>query len=305
MGRNAATESGKVMFTISLGIMAHNEEANIGRLLLAVLEQKFERDELCEIFVVCSGCTDRTEEIVKGFAERDARVRLLIQQQREGKASAINLFLANASGEIMILESGDTIPEPGTLDRLVAPFSNRGIGMTGSHPVPVNDKDTFIGFTVNLMWSLHHKIALMTPKLGELVAFRNIVKQIPPDTAVDEASIEALVRNSGYSLCYVPHAIVRNKGPENVRDFLKQRRRIAAGHKHLLVKDEYEVSTSDPKRILKIIAKERREGFKDTLWTIGAIGLEVLGRGLGYYDFHVKKKNPFIWDIATSTKKLN
>ena len=32
--------------------------------------------------------------------------------------------------------------------------------------------------------------------------------------------------------------------------------------------------------------------------------LEMIGRGLGYYDFHVRKKNPFIWDIASSTKKL-
>ena len=305
MGRNAPTEAEKLMFTISLGIMAYNEEANIGRLLSAVLDQKFSRDQLSEIFVVASGCTDKTGEIVKDFAKLDKRIRLLVQERREGKASAINLFLSNASGEIIILESGDTIPEPGTLESLVAPFSDGQVGMTGSHPVPVNAKDTFVGFSVNLMWSLHHKIALMTPKLGELVAFRNVVKQIPPDTAVDEASIEAIVRKAGYRLCYVPQAIVRNKGPENMKDFLKQRRRIAAGHKHLLVEDEYEVSTSDPKKILKILAKEPRNGFRDALWTVGAIGLEVVGRGLGYYDYHIKKKNPFIWDIASSTKKLN
>jgi hypothetical protein len=30
-----------------------------------------------------------------------------------------------------------------------------------------------------------------------------------------------------------------------------------------------------------------------------------VGRLLGYYDLHIRKKNPFIWDIASSTKKLD
>ena len=167
------------MFEISIGIMAYNEEANIGRLLEAVIDQRFTCGRLSTIYVVASGCTDRTEDIVRTFMEKDERIRLLAQTHREGKASAINLFLSKAVGDIFILESGDTIPEKGTLDKLVAPFKDDRVGMTGSHPVPVNHENTFIGFSVNLMWRLHHKIALITPKLGELVAFRSFVKEIP------------------------------------------------------------------------------------------------------------------------------
>ncbi|OPX96110.1 MAG: Poly-beta-1,6-N-acetyl-D-glucosamine synthase [Syntrophorhabdus sp. PtaB.Bin006] len=292
------------MRNVSVGIMAYNEEANIGRLLQAVMDQRLVETELREIFVVASGCTDNTEQIVQEFIGKDSRIELIVQRQREGKASAINLFLERASGEILILESGDTLPDKDTFERLVMPFKNSRIGMTGAHPTPVNGRDTFIGYSVNLMWSLHHKIALMTPKLGELVAFRNIVKQIPRDTAVDEASIEAIVRKAGYDLCYVQDAIVHNKGPENVKDFIKQRRRIAAGHKHLMCAEKYEVSTFDPKKILKILIQGHSWSLKDTMWTVGAICLEIVGRMLGYYDFYIKKKNPFIWDIASSTKNL-
>lgn len=295
----------QMTFEISMGIMAYNEEANIGRLLKSVCTQKFDHGELGEIFVVASGCTDRTVEIVGAFSKQDKRVRLLVQAQREGKASAINLFLSTASGDIFILESGDTIPDEGTLDKLVASFEKPTIGMTGAHPVPVNSKNTFVGFSVQLMWLLHHKIALMTPKLGELVAFRSFVRKIPNDTAVDEASIEAIVREAGYDLCYVSDAIVRNKGPENIQDFIKQRRRIAAGHKHLLREQNHEVSTLDSKKILRILIREHSWKPRDTIWTVGAISLEAIGRMLGYYDFYLKKKNPFIWDIASSTKKLD
>jgi len=293
------------MFSLSLGIMAYNEEANIGRLLRSVLSQKFTNGFLKDIYVVASGCTDRTEEIVREFMKQDKRIELLIQAQREGKASAINLFLKKASGDIFILESGDTVPVEGTLDKLVAPFKRPNIGMTGAHTIPVNSNNTFLGFTVHLMWTLHHKIALMTPKLGELVAFRNFVREIPVDTAVDEASIEAIVRDAEYELFYVYDAIVHNRGPENIGDFIKQRRRISAGHKHLLREQKHEVSTSDPKKIFRILMQEHSWNFRDTIWTAGAISLELIGRLLGSFDFYVRKKNPFIWDIAYSTKKLN
>lgn len=293
------------MFKLSLGVMAYNEEKNIGRLLNAVIEQKFCNDQLLEIFVVASGCTDRTAEIVQEFSHRDSRIKLLIQERREGKASAINLFLEHASGDIVLLESGDTIPDIGTFQLLVKPFYVENVGMTGAHPVPVNEEDTFVGFVVNLMWNLHHKVAMKTPKLGELVAFRNIVRAIPSDTAVDEASVEAIIRESGYELCYVPEAVVRNKGPENIKDFLKQRRRIAAGHKHLIQEKSYEVSTSNPLKILSFLLEEPPRGFKFTAWTVGAICLEAIGRFLGYYDFYIKKRNPYIWEIASSTKKLS
>lgn len=285
-----------------MGIMAYNEEATIGGLLRAVLNQKLTYGHLEEIFVVASGCTDRTEDIVRNYIKKDGRIKLLCQPQREGKASAINLFLSNAHGDILILESGDTIPEKGAFDKLIAPFKNPYIGMTGAHPIPVNSKDNFIGFAVHLMWALHHKIALVTPKLGELVAFRNFVKEISRETAVDEASIESIARKSGYKLHYVSDAIVRNKGPENIRDFIKQRRRIAAGHKYLLREHDYEVSTFDFKKILRILMQEHSWSFRDTLWTLGVIGLELVGRMLGNYDLYIRKKNPFIWDTATSTK---
>ena len=292
------------MFELSIGIMAYNEEANIGQLLQSVLDQKFTHGDLKEVIVVASGCTDRTEDIIREFEEKDPRINLLSQALREGKASAINLFLAHASGDILILESADTVPEKGTLDRLIAPFEDPEIGMTGARPIPVNRKDNFIGFAVQLMWTLHHKIALLTPKLGELVAFRNFVRKIPQETAVDEASIEAIVREAGFRLRYVPEAVVRNKGPETVRDFIKQRRRIAAGHKNLTRSQNYTVSTSSPLKILGALVRQHSWGLKSTIWTLGAIGLEIVGRGLGYYDLYVKKKNPFIWDIARSTKDL-
>src|SRR5262245_46765272 len=96
--------------TCSIGVTAYNEEQNIGNLLEALVEQHLHRVEIVEIIVVASACTDRTVPIVREYIARDPRVRLIEQPKREGKTSALNLFLADAQSEICVVESGDTIP---------------------------------------------------------------------------------------------------------------------------------------------------------------------------------------------------
>src|SRR5713226_2298586 len=114
----------------SIGITAHNEEANIGKLLDALLHQKLDSIDIAEIIVVASGCTDRTVSIIEEFAARDARIRLLEQKDREGKTSAINLFLQHAKEEICVLESGDTLPNEESIENLVKLFADPQVGMT-------------------------------------------------------------------------------------------------------------------------------------------------------------------------------
>jgi poly-beta-1,6-N-acetyl-D-glucosamine synthase len=293
------------MFDLSIGIMAYNEERGIGRLLDALLKQELVNAGLKEIVVVASGCTDRTEAIVRDFMNQDPRIHLITEERRQGKASAINLFLSRASGDVCVLESADTVPEAGAIERLVAPFAFSGVGMTGGRPIPINFPDTFIGYAVNLMWTLHHDISLISPKLGELIAFRNFIRKIPEDTAVDEASIEAIVTQAGYELRYVPEAVVRNKGPETVTDFMRQRRRIAAGHAQLFRKHGYRVSTSGPITILKMAIRCQSWRMKHILWTLATACLELTARVLGTFDVYARKHVPVVWDISLSTKSWN
>jgi len=120
----------------SLGIMAHNEAANIGRLLARVAASRLERVEVAEIIVVASGCTDDTEAIVRAAAAADPRIRLISQPAREGKASAMNLFLGEAACDVLVLSSADLLPAEDALERLVSPFADPEIGLTASRPEP-------------------------------------------------------------------------------------------------------------------------------------------------------------------------
>ena len=149
----------------SIGIMAYNEEANIGRTLDAVVSQRTVKVTLTEIVVVASGCTDRTESIVQDWARRDPRIRLVVQPRREGKSSAINQFLPQAREKIVVLCGADLLPEADAIEQLVTPFADPAVGMTAGRPVPVNDPGTFMGFAAHLLWDLHHRSEEHTSEL--------------------------------------------------------------------------------------------------------------------------------------------
>jgi len=288
----------------SIGVFAHNEEANILHLLEALSTQRLDVVEISEIIVVSSASTDRTDDRVRNFAITHNAVTLFTQAKREGKSSAINLFMKQAREQILVVISGDVIPAGDTIERLVSAFEDEGLGATGGRPVPVNKDDTFIGYCVNLLWRMHHRMAMISPKLGEMIAFRKVMDGIPRESAVDEASIEAIIRQQGLKLRYIPEAVIHNKGPESLKDFIKQRRRIQNGHLWLIRKQHYQVVSQDQSVLTKILKAELRERPGDIWRLIPAILLELYCRMLGSWDYFVRGKNPFAWEIATSTKKI-
>ncbi len=286
----------------SVGITAYNEEANIGRLLQAIMDQRLYEVEIAEIIVVASGCTDRTEEIVREYMAKDPRIQLYVQEQREGKTSAINVFLAHAKEKICVLESGDTLPREDTIEKMVRMFRDPAVGMTGAQKVAVNTPDHIVGVLSHLRLKMEHQLCLEIPRLGELIAFRKAIDQIPPEVAMDEAFVEAFIIRRGMQVRYAPDAVVYNMGPETVRDFVKQRRRNYAGHLYLKDKYGYRVSSLQNIRVLRL-ALEEVWGAVRLVATLGILAsLELYSRMLGAWDYRVRKRKHVVWDMAWTTK---
>jgi cellulose synthase/poly-beta-1,6-N-acetylglucosamine synthase-like glycosyltransferase len=270
--------------------------------LQAIIDQRLFEVNIAEIIVVASGCTDRTEEIVREFMANDSRIQLHIQPQREGKTSAINVFLAHAKERICVLESGDTLPREDTIERMVSMFRDPGVGMTGAQKVAVNTPDHVVGVLSHLRLKMEHQLCLEIPRLGELIAFRKVFDQIPPDVAMDEAFVEALIIRRGMQVRYAPEAVVYNMGPETVRDFVRQRRRNYAGHLYLKDKYGYRVSSLQNTRVLRL-ALEEVWGAIRLVATLGILAvLEAYSRLLGAWDYRVRKRRHVVWDMAWTTK---
>ena len=286
----------------SVGITAYNEEANIGRLLQALLDQDLHEVEISEVIVVASACTDGTEEIVRGFAAREPRVSLYTQARREGKPSAVNVFLEHAREDICVVQSGDTLPRHDTIENLVNVFRDPQVGMTGAHKVPVNTPEHIVGYLSHLRLAMEHNLCLEIPRLGELIAFRKVFDAIPPDVAMDEAFVEGLVIKRGLQVIYAPDAVVYNLGPDSFGDFVRQRRRNYAGHLHLKHKYGHRVASLDNRLVMKVAWRE----VKSALWLLYALTVlalvEATSRVLGSWDYYVRKRKHVVWDMAWSQK---
>ena len=292
--------------SLSIGIPAHNEEANIGRLLENLLNQPLEDFLILEeIIVVTSGCTDGTEEIVDEFAKKDKRIKHVREEERRGKSSALNLILKNAQDkDILVMPSADNLPEKGSLYNLIKPLmKEEKIGCVSSHPTPVNDRNTLFGFIAHLIWDLHYALSLNgNVKLtGEFYALRpSLVKEIP-HVVNDDLCIEYLIKKQDYKIKQALDAISYMKGPETLKDFMTQRIRVHIGHYQIARMTGYVPQTVKATEIFRKMMKMVE--LKKMHFLIVAIFLETSAKVLAFFLFH-RNKIPYKWDYAESTKNL-
>jgi cellulose synthase/poly-beta-1,6-N-acetylglucosamine synthase-like glycosyltransferase len=290
---------------IAIGIMAYNEESNIITLLESILAQD-EADRITRLIVIASGCTDRTCELIDAFSEREPRVELVVEGKRAGKIAAINTFLRRVTEPVVLVSCGDLVFSPGSLRAMLAPLADPAVGMTGGHPVPVNSDETFVGFAVNLMWKLHDRVARVQPKMGELVAFRNVFEELDVTALCDELSIEKKICDEGYEIAYAPDAHIRNKGPETLSEFVRQRIRWNAANYQIVSDYAMQVATLRPGLVLaalyELIVAER-----PPLLRVAAVAaVELYCKVRAYVDYHVIKSHHKhrVWAPVASTKTL-
>lgn len=286
---------------VSICVPAYNEGKNIHKILFALHRQRTDKITINKIIVVSAGTADNTNKIVLLFCEKYSNFHLIREAVRNGKAAAINTFLKYVDDEIVVIESADTIPEPDAIEKLCEPFLyDAKIGMTGGAPIPLNDPNTFLGYIIHSWWWFHRNI----PRFGEIIAYRNILKDISPTTAVDEAFIQAKLIQRGYKVVHIDEARVRNKGPETVQDLVKQRRRIFNGHARLCAEEGVQINNMTKSSIKLLLFEYQMHSLKEFIWFLGGIAIEIYARLLGLYDTRFKKLNPYIWDIASTTKNL-
>jgi len=284
-----------------VGICAYNEEHNIGKLLQNLLTKQ-NLSANSKILVICSGCTDRTPQVAREFSNEDARIKLVIENTRKGKANALNKIFTKAkeSTDILFLVNADALPGHGSMQKLIFQLKEKR-GAVFARPVPLNQIRGISNRVVHIVWELHHNISFYKkPKLSaELCAIRSeCLENIPENIATDEPYIELFIRKQGYEVSYVPEAVVHIRCPTSMLDLLKQRIRIWTGHLQIQKRTGFAVSTSN---------------FKNALWTVSTLKLcdvpyVLLGallEGLAYLvarlNFSVGKV-PYAWEPIKSTK---
>lgn len=134
---------------ISIITPCYNAEPYIARTIQSVQNQTITD---WEMIIVDDGSNDNSADIIKDFASKDARIKLL-QKENGGSASARNMGLAIAQGEfIQFLDADDTI-EPTKIERQITLMEQELLDVTYSDYCMVNEDGTHEdkkGHTFNL-----------------------------------------------------------------------------------------------------------------------------------------------------------
>jgi glycosyltransferase involved in cell wall biosynthesis len=112
---------------VSVVIDTFNHEAFIGEAITSVLQQEYQLGAV-EVLVVDDGSRDGTAKQLSAFADR-ARI---VRKENAGQASALNLGVTLAKGEIIAFLDGDDWWHPGKLQAVVSYLlRNPAVGMVG------------------------------------------------------------------------------------------------------------------------------------------------------------------------------
>lgn len=293
------------MIPVTVGICAYNEDANIEATIRSLYSQRQDCFTIDKAVVVSSGSTDRTDDIVKGLQNEFDSLMLIRQEERLGKNSAINLVLDNdTAGVVVLLNADNVLATEVSLDCLIRPLEDPIVGIVGGHPIPVNDTDSMSGFTSHLIWQMHHHVSEQRPKIGELIAFRNIGYRLSIKLQSDEDILRMNLEQNGYRSEYAPDATVLNRGPENIGDFLRQRIRVNAGEVFMKHSFSLDIPTHDVRFLYAAMLESIRDMGFHPFKLIAAVGLELFARMFALAHVKGGKGVMNVWEMVSSTKKL-
>ncbi len=212
---------------VSVIICAYNAEATIKDCLRSLTKLNYPN---YEIIVVNDGSRDRTGEIAKEFNNI-----ILINQKNQGLATARNVGIAIAKGEIIAFTDSDCMVDPDWLTYLIAKFINTGlVAIGGVNLPPLNDQINSIPACVAVSPGrpthvlLNDQIAEHIP--GCNMAFRREALQaiggFDPQfhAAGDDVDICWRLQDQGEQIGFAPGALVWHFCRNTVGAYLKQQR---------------------------------------------------------------------------------
>jgi cellulose synthase/poly-beta-1,6-N-acetylglucosamine synthase-like glycosyltransferase len=184
--------------------------------------------------VATDGCSDRTAEIVRGYANRG--VRLLEYRQRRGKATVLNDSLAQLRGQVVMFSDANTFTQPDAGRRLVRWFCDPTVVAVCGRLIltdPASGRNSD-----GLYWQYETFIKHQEGRLGALLGAnggiyalrRDAYVPIPNDTILDDLVIPLLSwLQHGGKIVYDLTAVAHEETPPDIRAEFHRRSRIGAG----------------------------------------------------------------------------
>ena len=238
---------------VSVIVPAYNEERVIEATLRSLLNSDYDN---FEIIVVDDGSQDHTSEVVREHFGEQPLVRLFTEPNA-GKASALNLGLRHAKGDVIVALDADTQFPGNTIRMLARRFVDPEIGAVAGNAKVGNRINIVTRWQAleyitsqNMDRRAFASLNCITVVPGSVGAWRRDLIEIcggfSADTLAEDQDLTLRIRKLGYKIGYEETAIGWTEAPHSLKMLARQRFRWAYGtlqclwkHRDVLFRPRY------------------------------------------------------------------
>ncbi|MGA2775475.1 MAG: glycosyltransferase family 2 protein [Candidatus Omnitrophota bacterium] len=221
---------------VSILIAAYNEEKVIGDKLKNCLALDYPA-ELLQIYIASDGSSDNTNDIVKGYAEKEKRIHLL-EFPRTGKSGVLNKAMACLKSEIVVFSDANTEYMRDALKNLIKHFSDEKVGCVCGRLIYRNPGEVVSGKGESFYWRYETALKKMESRLGYVAGAngaiyairRELFELLPAGTINDDFTISMRIVQKGFKSMYDENAIAYEYVAPNMKSEFRRHMRDGAGH---------------------------------------------------------------------------
>lgn len=194
---------GSITPSVSVVMVVRNEENALQSKLQNLSGLNYPSDHL-QIVVVSDGSTDRTEEILCGWAH-DPRITVVLNQISQGKASGLNDAIQVSHGEVVLFTDARQKIEPNALHLLIENFADPSVGCVSGELMLGDPSRGESGQGLSLYWRIEKQVRELEAASDSVVgatgaiyaARRELLPTVPPGTILDDVYIPMQVVRQG------------------------------------------------------------------------------------------------------------
>ncbi len=224
----------KNKLTVTIGIPAYNEEANIKNLLQSILKQEERGFYIEKIIVISDGSTDKTVQEIKKV--KNKRIYMIENKKRQGQTKSQNKIFIQAKSDVVVLLEADTFPlNNNYLSNLILPLrKNSEIGLVQGNFTPISGKtmlEKSLSAQISLFkeFNMNHAntIYILSSGRGGRAFSKNVYKKLVFPKSVPE-DVYALLwcRNKNIEVTFQKSAVCLYRCPQTISDYVKERFKI-------------------------------------------------------------------------------
>lgn len=194
--------------------------------------------EYLHITIVCDGCSDDTEALLR--ANPDPQVRVIAYPERRGKSACIGNVVPSLDRELVLFTDVRQRLDSAAARSLAAVFADPAVGAASGELV-LQDAHGY-GKGIDAYWRYEKLIRRMESASGSLVgvtgalyaARRVALPEVPPGLILDDMWIPLRIADSALRVVFVPAARAFDQAASDVQSEQHRKRRTLAGNFQLL-----------------------------------------------------------------------